>query len=128
MPPMRPTLTESQIRSWHMWVHLSSLSGYIGVPFGNFLGPVLLWQIKKAEIPSIDSHGKAALNFQITVWLALLVCGAAVFSLAAICIGFLLIPVLIAIAICGVIFPIIAAIKANEGKEYRYPYTLELLK
>jgi len=109
-----------------MLCHLSALSGYV-IPFGNILGPLLVWQIKKDQIPSVVAHGKAALNFQLTVLLALIVGAAAAFILSFVCIGFLLIPVLFAIGICGIIFPIIAAVKANEGTEYRYPWSLQLI-
>src|SRR6516164_2706173 len=74
MPP--PGSPESRARTWNMLCHLSALAGFF-IPFGNILGPLLVWQIKKNEIPSTDVHGKAALNFQITVVIALFV-GAAV--------------------------------------------------
>jgi uncharacterized Tic20 family protein len=45
-----------------------------------------------------------------------------------VCIGFLLIPVVVAIALCGLIFAIIAGIKANNGEAYRYPWSLTLIK
>jgi len=127
-PPVQPPPNENQVRMWNMLCHLSALSGFIGVPFGNILGPLLVWQIKKNEIPSVEAHGKAALNFQITVMIAMLAGAAVAFVLSFVCIGFLLIPVVILIGLCGLIFAIIAGIKANEGKEYKYPYSLELIK
>jgi uncharacterized Tic20 family protein len=66
-PPTPPPSPESQARMWNMLCHLSALAGFIGIPFGNILGPLIVWQIKKNEFPSVDVHGKAALNFQITV-------------------------------------------------------------
>ena len=83
-----PANVENQARTWNMWCHLSTLSAFV-VPFGNLLGPFLVWQIKQNEIPSVQSHAKAALNFQFTVLIALLV-GAVVafifpFSAWAIC-------------------------------------------
>ena len=118
---------ESQARTWNMLCHLSALAGYI-IPFGNVLGPLLVWQIKKNEFPSVDQHGKAALNFQLTVLIALVAGGAAAFLLSFVCIGFLFIPVVIGIALCGLIFAIIAGIKANNGEAYRYPWSLTLIK
>jgi uncharacterized Tic20 family protein len=125
-PPVAPG-NESQARTWNMLCHLSALAGYI-IPFGNILGPLLVWQIKKNEFPSVDEHGKAALNFQLTVLIALVAGGAAAFLLSFVCIGFLLIPVVIGIALCGLIFAIIAGIKANNGEAYRYPWSLTLIK
>jgi uncharacterized Tic20 family protein len=54
--------------------------------------------------------------------------GAAAVLLSFVCIGFLLIPVVVAIALCGLIFAIIAGIKANNGEAYRYPWSLTLIK
>jgi len=109
-----------------MWCHLSALAGLV-VPFGNVLGPLLIWQIKKSEIPSVDIHGKTALNFQLTVLIAVLVLFGAAFVLSFFCIGSLLFPLVFAVGIAGIVFGVIAGLKANEGKEYRYPYSLSLI-
>lgn len=110
-----------------MWCHLSALAGLLGIPFGNVLGPLLIWQIKKSEIPSVEIHGKAAVNFQLTVLIAALVTCAGAFVLSFFCIGYLLFPLVFAIVIAGMAFAVIAGIKANEGKEYQYPYSLKLI-
>ncbi len=112
---------------WNMWCHLSALSGLI-VPFGNVLGPLLVWQIKKHDIPSVEAHGKAALNFQLTVLIAVIAGGLIAIPLSFLCIGFLLYPILAAIGLCGLIFGVIAGIKANDGKDYRYPYSFNLVR
>lgn len=129
-PPAPPPMNqpnESQVRTWHMWAHLSALAGYI-VPFGNILGPLIIWQMKKGEIPSVESHAKAAMNFQITVLIGVIACIILGVLLSFICIGFLLFPVAGILGICGLVFAIIAGLKANEGKEYKYPYSLNLIK
>ena len=110
-----------------MLCHLSALSGFV-IPFGNILGPLLVWQIKKNEIPSVDAHGKAALNFQITVTIAVFVGAAAAFMLSFFCVGYLLFPLVFLIGLAGLIFAIIAGIKANNGEDYKYPFSLELIK
>ena len=109
-----------------MWCHLSALAGLV-VPFGNVIGPLLIWQIKKAEFPSVELHGKAALNFQITVLIVVVAGIILAFALSFFCVGWLLFPVVMLIGLAGFIFPIIAGIKANEGKEYKYPCTLTLI-
>ncbi len=126
--PIPPPHSESQARTWNMLCHLSALAGFIGVPFGNILGPLLVWQIKKNEFPSVDVHGKAALNFQITVTLAMMVGAVVAVALSFFCVGYLLLPVVMAIAVAGLVFAIIAGIKANNGEEYRYPYTIDFVK
>lgn len=110
-----------------MWCHLSAIAGYLGVPFGNVLGPLLIWQIKKHEVPSVVAHGKAALNFQLTVLIVTLAAAVAAFILSFLCIGFILVPVVIAIPLAGLVFAIIAGVKANDGQEYRYPWMLHLI-
>jgi uncharacterized Tic20 family protein len=107
-------------RTWEMLCHLSALAGFI-IPFGNFLGPFVIWQIKKNEFPSVEAHGKEALNFQITVTIAVLVC----LALSCVVIG---LPLLFAVAIANIVFIIIASIKVNNGQPYKYPATLRLIK
>ncbi len=123
-PPINP---ESKARTWNMWCHLSVLSAFI-VPFGNLLGPFLVWQIKKNEVPSVESHAKAALNFQFTVLIALVVGAAVAVILSFVCVGYLLFPILGVLALCGIILPIVAGVNANDGVDYKYPYTIEFLK
>lgn len=126
--PQPPTDPEGQARTWNMLCHLSALAGLVGVPFGNILGPLLIWQIKKNEFPSVEIHGKAALNFQITVTLAVFISAAGAFVLSLFCVGYLLIPLAMVVALVGMVFAIIAGIKANNGEDYKYPYTIEFVK
>ncbi|MDK2123151.1 DUF4870 domain-containing protein [Parachitinimonas caeni] len=115
-----PTPLNPQERTWGMLAHLSALSGYL-VPMGWILGPLIIWLIKKDEMPFVAYHGKEALNFQITLFIAGLICT----PLVLILIG---IPLLILLVIVGVVFTVIAGIKANEGVAYRYPFALRLIK
>jgi uncharacterized protein len=128
LPPTSPAPApnEKDMRMWNMLCHFGALAGFL-IPFGSILGPLIIWQMKKNEFPSVDVHGKAALNFQLTVLIAAVVTGIAAFVLSFIFIGLLLIPVVILIGLCGLIFAIIAGLKANDGKEYNYPYSLKLV-
>ena len=121
-PPPPPGMDgpSSEARQWGMFAHLSALIGII-IPFGNLLGPLIIWQMKKAEMPFVDDQGKEALNFQIAVTIAMLIC----FVLMFVWIGMLLLPV---VGIAALVFTIIGGIKANEGQAYRYPFTLRLIK
>jgi uncharacterized Tic20 family protein len=103
-----------------MFCHLAAFLGLI-FPFGNLLGPLILWQLKKETDPFIDAQGKEALNFQITVALAAVVC----FMLIIVVIGF---PLLMLVGVGALVLTIIAGIKANEGVAYRYPFTWRLIK
>ena len=114
-------------RTWAMWCHLSALAGLV-VPFGNLIGPLIVWQMKRNEVPSVEEHGKEALNFQLSVLIYLLGGGVAAVVLSWLCIGFLLFPILGVVWIGGIVLAIIAGIKANDGVLYRYPLTLRLIK
>ncbi|GFM80442.1 orotate phosphoribosyltransferase [Pseudomonas cichorii] len=108
------------VRQWAMFCHLAAFGGFI-FPFGNLLGPLIVWQLKKDSDPFLDSQGKEALNFQITVSIAMAVS----MLLVIVVIGF---PLLMLIGVGALVLTIIAAIKANEGQEYRYPFTWRALK
>ena len=89
--------------------------------FTGFLGPLIIWLIKKDDAPFVDRHGKEALNFQLTVLIAMIASG----ILFVICIG----PFLMAgVGIANLVFCIIATIKASHGEEYRYPVNIRFIK
>ena len=103
-----------------MLCHLSALVGYL-IPLGNIIGPLLIWQIKKKEMPAIDAHGKEALNFQISLVIYFLVAAVLTFVLIGI-------PLMFALAIFGLVCTIMAGLKANNGELWHYPLTIRLLK
>lgn len=120
-PPPPPAGTPSaEERQWALFAHLSALVGYI-IPFGSIIGPLVIWQIKKNEMPFVDDQGKEALNFQITVAIIAIIC----LVLVLILIGILL---LWALALANLVFIIIAALAANNGQAYRYPFAFRFIK
>jgi uncharacterized Tic20 family protein len=120
-PPIAPPpVAAPAARTWEMLCHLSALAGFV-IPFGNLLGPFLVWQLKKNEFPSVDAHGKESLNFQLSCLIYAV--GAAVLILVIVGI-----PLLIAIGFFNVICVIIATIKVNNGEAWKYPLTLRMLK
>jgi len=109
-----------QANTFGMLCHLSGLALFIGIPFGNLIGPLVFWLIKKDEYEFVDDQGREALNFQITATLALILSG----ILCLIVIGVVLIfLVLGAIAVMSVY----GAVQASKGERYRYPFALRLL-
>jgi uncharacterized protein len=106
-------------RQWAFFAHLSALSGLV-IPFGNLIAPLIIWQIKKDAMPFAADQAKEALNFQITVSIAIIVS----LLLFIVLIGMLLLPI---VGLGALILTIIAAIKANNGETYRYPFTLRLV-
>lgn len=126
-PPI-PAPNERDARNWAMWCHLSALSGYVVVPLGHVGGPLLIWQLKKDQFPSLNEHGREAVNFQLSVLIYLIGGAMAAFITSCIGVGVLLFPLLLVIPVVGTIFTIIAGVKANEGVSYQYPLNLRLIK
>lgn len=118
VPPVQgPSKDE---KTWAMFCHLSALAGFI-IPFGNIIGPLILWQMKKNESAFIDDQGKESMNFQITMLIAALVG----LLLIVVAVGALLLPV---VGLLTLIFTVIGGIKANEGAAYKYPFAIRLIK
>ncbi|MFC5050002.1 DUF4870 domain-containing protein [Rubritalea spongiae] len=119
-PEVPQTLTTEQ-KNWAMFAHLSTFLGWIGIPLANIIAPLIIWQVKKDTMPFTSDQAKEALNFQITLSIAALIC-------AALTLIFIGIIGLVALYIIQILFTIIAAIKANDGVAYRYPMTIRLIK
>lgn len=118
--PVPLSTPSPEARQWGMFCHFAAFFGLV-FPFGNLLGPLIVWQIKKDFDPFVDAQGKEALNFQISVSLAVLLC----FLLMLVVIGF---PLLALVSVGALVLTIIAGIKANEGQAYRYPFSWRLIK
>jgi hypothetical protein len=119
--PLPTGTVEPALRTWAMLAHLAALLGYVGIPFGQILGPLIVWLSKKDEDPFIDAHGRESLNFQISMTLYMIIA----FVLILVFIGIILLFVLIALHIA---LSIIAALRANQGQLYRYPFTIRFLQ
>ena len=119
-------------RQWAMFAHLSALVGGLltagwAASLGCFIGPLVIWMVKKETMPFVDDQGKEALNFNITVGIVFLALAA--LSVVTLGIGLIIaIPAWIIIGLAWLVLTIIAGIKANEGVAYRYPFTLRLIK
>ena len=131
-PRLQTSNVSSEERQWAMFAHLSALvggiltSGWAG-SLGCFIGPLIIWMVKKDTMPFVDDQGKEALNFNITVGLIFL--ALLLLSIVTLGIGLIIaIPGWIIVGIAWLVFTIIAGIKANEGVAYRYPLTLRLIK
>jgi len=106
-------------KNWGMFAHLSALAGFF-IPFGIVIGPLVIWLLKKDEMPFVADQGREALNFQITMAIALLISAVLVFVF----IGILLIG---AVLLFDLVMTIIATVEASKGNRYRYPFALRLI-
>ena len=115
-----PQPIDRDARNWAMGCHMIALTGLLGNGIGFLLGPLILWLVKREDHPFIDDQGKESVNFQLTMFLALLVCVPLIF----VGIGILLMPL---IGIFDVVMVIVAGIKAANGEQYRYPLTFRFI-
>ena len=106
-------------RNCAMLCHLGGLVHFI--PFGQIIVPMIIWMVKKDELPFVDDQGKEALNFQISMLIYYLICIPLIF----IVIGIFFLAML---GLINLILVIIAAVKAQQGEAFRYPLSLNLIK
>jgi hypothetical protein len=99
---------------------MGMLAHLLGI-FTGFVGPLIIWMVKREQSPFVDDQGREALNFQLTMLIGWLIAGAS----TAVCIGFLLMPAVLVVAI---IFGVIGAMAANKGEAYRYPINIRFIK
>ncbi len=137
------------------FIHLSTFSRFV-FPLGNFIGPIILWATNKEKSEFVDTHGKQAINFQISILLYTIIIGTitAPFFIFKLFNGIDFIdfngfqnfhinigkpsPLLYiggglgVLAIIGfileLVFIINASLKARDGEYYKYPLTINFLK
>ena len=105
-----------------MLCHLIALSGFI-IPFGNILGPLIVWMIGKSDSDFVNEHGKSSLNFQISLTLFFIVC---VFLILFI--GPIAVVLLAGSLLYAVVMVIVNGVKAHNGEDGEYAFTLKLLR
>ena len=121
-----PTTLSNDERLWGLIGHLSAFSAFL-TGIGCIIGPLVVWLIKKDTMPFAADQAKEALNFNITA--AIVCAGLWIITIGTFFIGALLtVPAGLLLFVAWIVFTIIAAIKANEGVAYRYPFKLRLVK
>jgi uncharacterized protein len=109
---------DQNTKTWAMILHFSVFAGYL-VPMAGLIVPILIWQLKKQEMPELDNHGRMVANYLISLLIYSVVCVA----LILVGIGLLLLPIL---GVISIIFPIIGGIKANSGELWNYPGVIKI--
>lgn len=109
--------TDKETNQWALMLHLSQFAGFI-VPVAGFVAPIIIWQLKKNDLPGLDIHGRI-----VTIWMLSELVYAVVLFLMMLTI--ILIPVVwiagMVLGVVGVVYPILGAIKANDGIVWKYP-------
>ena len=107
-------------RNMAMFVHASTFSGVV-IPFGNLIGPLIIWLMRRDESQFVDRHGRAALNFQISMTIYMIIS----LILVMVFVGILM---LIGFFILDVVMTIVALVRASEGREFKYPLAIPFFK
>ena len=108
------------VSSYCMLLHLSQFLGWV-IPVAGLVLPIIMWAVNKDLDQRIDASGKIVLNWMISVFIYCLLC----IPLCFILIGFIPLAIL---GICGIIFPIVGAIKADAGTAWPYPMSISFFK
>ena len=107
-------------RQWAMLCHLSAMLMYVTV-IGGFIAPLVIWLMKREQMPFVADQGRETLNFQITILVAL--AGAVILMLVLI--GFVLFWGLL---LSHFVLTIVATAKVSEGVAFRYPVCWRVLR
>ncbi len=122
-----PSGLRSDSTNWGMGAHLAALSTLIGVPFGNIVGPLVVWLIKRKEDAYVERHAREALNFNISVTIYGIVLVAAGVVLLFVVVGLLLFVAAGVLFVVWLVLTVMAAVKAARGEPYTYPLTLRFI-
>ena len=107
-------------KQWAMACHLGSLLGF-AVPFGHIIVPLIIWSMYKDRSELVDRQGKESINFQLSMTLYVIVS----ILLIILIIGIFM---LITLVMLSMILVIIAAIKVDQGEDFRYPVTIRFIR
>ena len=110
----------SDVNMWSMFIHLSQFCGYL-IPLAGMITPIILWQIKKNDSEVIDKHGRIVVNWIITELIYGIVFGLLCFIIIGI-------PLLFALGVLSIVFPIIGGIKAKNGEVWPYPLSIKFFR
>lgn len=108
---------EKELRLWATVLHLSLLAGLV-IPFGGLVVPVVIYLVKKDDLPALQPHWHVVLNWLLSALIYAAIC----IVLMLVLIGFFLIWVL---GLLALIFPIVGALKANDGEVWSYPLAIQ---
>lgn len=114
-------------RNWAMGVHLSALAGAFIAGIGSWVGPLVIWLMRREQDPFVADHAREGLNFNITM--VILVVAAFLLGLFTFGIALLVIvPAAIVIAVLWLVWTIQATVAASRGETYRYPLSIRLIR
>ncbi len=107
---------QRETNQWAMFIHFSMLAGWV-IPLAGIVVPILLWQLKKDELPGIEPHAHVVMNWIVSSLVYAVICYILLLIVIGV-FGFFILGVL------TVIYAIVGGVKANDGELWEYPGTL----
>ena len=115
--PAFPALSSND----RLWSVLCHLSYFLGLALISFIFPLTVYLVMDSDSPYVKHHAREALNFHLSLLLYAVLC-------VPLCLLVVGIPLLIAVAVLGIVCSIVAAIKASDGMYYQYPMTIRFVR
>ena len=120
--PPPPGYASNEDKTWVLVAHFGGALGmFLGGGAGGWVAPLVALLVQGQKSPQVRAHAVAALNFQ----LVLSIIGAIGLVLSCALIGFIIWPIAM---LLGIIFGVVAGIRADEGQVYRYLLALPIIK
>ncbi len=115
---------ERETRNWACILHLSVLAGLV-IAFAGLVAPLIIYFIKRDELPGLEPHSKVVFNWIISAIIYFVVGLGLTITVIGAVVG---IPIMLVVAVLSIIFPIIGGIKASSGELWPYPLSIPILK
>ena len=114
-------LATDREKNMAMLCHLAAFAGFL-IPFGNIIGPVIVWMMGKAESDFVNEHGKASVNFQMSLSIFFVIS-----TVLILLIGPIAIAIIAGLVLYAVVMIIVNSVKAHNGEEGGYTLTIQFL-
>jgi uncharacterized Tic20 family protein len=127
--PVATGLTDDE-KLWGMLGHLLVLAGFIGIPFGNILGPLVAWLVKKDQSKFVAFHALQSLVFQIALFVACIILAIPIIIVVMLTGGLAMIivwPLALLIGLGMLIYVILMGVKANKGEFNKYIFVGDMI-
>ena len=120
-------VADSDSRNWAMGAHLTALAGVFVAGLASFVGPLVIWLMRRETDPFAAEHALEALNFNLMVLVAVIIGG--ILGIGTLGIGFLVIgPLILILGVLWFVWTLQATMAASRGEPYRYPLSVRLVR
>lgn len=120
----RSDLPTSDERLWAVGAHLAAVAGWVGIPMGHIVAPLVVWAIKRDSSEFVRRQSIESLNFQISMTLYAFLAGLLAITVIGLVVA---IPMILVLIVSDIVLTLVGAYRASQGEAYRYPCTIRLL-